>query len=111
MIRRPPRSTLFPYTTLFRSHGGARASGIRSNGGDPHLGSGIRAHHRDERGQERLGAAHRDRFLATPAAAGFNPAVAELERAVAAKNRTRKSERGTWNRWTEGDPAVPRSEF
>src|SRR2546425_9279867 len=25
MIRRPPRSTLFPYTTLFRSHGGRRA--------------------------------------------------------------------------------------
>src|SRR2546429_5273909 len=24
MIRRPPRSTLFPYTTLFRSHGGSR---------------------------------------------------------------------------------------
>src|SRR2546422_4508758 len=24
MIRRPPRSTLFPYTTLFRSHGSAR---------------------------------------------------------------------------------------
>src|SRR5258708_22268301 len=23
MIRRPPRSTLFPYTTLFRSHGEA----------------------------------------------------------------------------------------
>src|SRR3712207_8521740 len=23
MIRRPPRSTLFPYTTLFRSHTGA----------------------------------------------------------------------------------------
>src|SRR2546426_5482969 len=23
MIRRPPRSTLFPYTTLFRSHGTA----------------------------------------------------------------------------------------
>src|SRR3712207_8170814 len=22
MIRRPPRSSLFPYTTLFRSHGG-----------------------------------------------------------------------------------------
>src|SRR5690606_41450819 len=22
MVRRPPRSTLFPYTTLFRSHGG-----------------------------------------------------------------------------------------
>src|SRR5438874_10699899 len=26
MIRRPPRSTLFPYTTLFRSAGGARDS-------------------------------------------------------------------------------------
>src|SRR2546427_7521984 len=25
MIRRPPRSTLFPYTTLFRSHRGVRA--------------------------------------------------------------------------------------
>src|SRR3712207_8875213 len=24
MIRRPPRSTLFPYTTLFRSHDGLR---------------------------------------------------------------------------------------
>src|SRR5256885_6557590 len=26
MIRRPPRSTLFPYTTLFRSHGYATSS-------------------------------------------------------------------------------------
>src|SRR5258708_13712896 len=26
MIRRPPRSTLFPYTTLFRSHGGEDSS-------------------------------------------------------------------------------------
>src|SRR5256885_7185088 len=26
MIRRPPRSTLFPYTTLFRSHGGIDAA-------------------------------------------------------------------------------------
>src|SRR3712207_7779139 len=25
MIRRPPRSTLFPYTTLFRSRGGRQA--------------------------------------------------------------------------------------
>src|SRR3712207_8219678 len=35
MIRRPPRSTLFPYTTLFRSPGGpaaacrARPTGVR----------------------------------------------------------------------------------
>src|SRR2546427_10953284 len=27
MIRRPPRSTLFPYTTLFRSRGGRCAHG------------------------------------------------------------------------------------
>src|SRR2546430_6519046 len=27
MIRRPPRSTLFPYTTLFRSRGEPRARG------------------------------------------------------------------------------------
>src|SRR5947209_17138080 len=27
MIRRPPRSTLFPYTTLFRSPFGSRAAG------------------------------------------------------------------------------------
>src|SRR2546428_4193197 len=26
MIRRPPRSTLFPYTTLFRSDGAARST-------------------------------------------------------------------------------------
>src|SRR3712207_8989875 len=29
MIRRPPRSTLFPYTTLFRSTGIARATEFR----------------------------------------------------------------------------------
>src|SRR2546422_11697207 len=38
MIRRPPRSTLFPYTTLFRSHrrrvaGLHRAVGLRRGGG------------------------------------------------------------------------------
>src|SRR6266496_3904440 len=40
MIRRPPRSTLFPYTTLFRSRlergrAGARRSRDRQNGGAP----------------------------------------------------------------------------
>src|SRR5688572_31807141 len=29
MIRRPPESTLFPYTTLFRSRSGTNRSGIR----------------------------------------------------------------------------------
>src|SRR2546430_6817179 len=40
MIRRPPRSTLFPYTTLFRSHpedraGSPRADGTIPDGMDP----------------------------------------------------------------------------
>src|SRR2546430_15121816 len=40
MIRRPPRSTLFPYTTLFRSQGGRERP--RDRGGDrgPHAFSG-----------------------------------------------------------------------
>src|SRR3712207_8297951 len=41
MIRRPPRSTLFPYTTLFRSlraRGGARGRHVP---GDGVLGAGV----------------------------------------------------------------------
>src|SRR2546427_5589986 len=34
MIRRPPRSTLFPYTTLFRSEDPVRAERDRRDGGD-----------------------------------------------------------------------------
>src|SRR2546430_12063276 len=51
MIRRPPRSTLFPYTTLFRSHRGAavpeRLPGC--------AGGGIRARARPGRGGRRPG--------------------------------------------------------
>src|SRR2546426_2616196 len=32
MIRRPPRSTLFPYTTLFRSAAGRVAAGVGRRG-------------------------------------------------------------------------------
>src|SRR2546427_12886689 len=32
MIRRPPRSTLFPYTTLFRSHGTRRVEAAKARG-------------------------------------------------------------------------------
>src|SRR2546427_8838114 len=37
MIRRPPRSTLFPYTTLFRSGGRRRAEGYPVGGRRPAL--------------------------------------------------------------------------
>src|SRR5438132_9079390 len=44
MIRRPPRSTLFPYTTLFRSGGGgggaAGNTGSGGNGGGSAGGTG-----------------------------------------------------------------------
>src|SRR2546427_7728099 len=36
MIRRPPRSTLFPYTTLFRSRPGAGGDGADGAGPLPH---------------------------------------------------------------------------
>src|SRR2546429_4235805 len=48
MIRRPPRSTLFPYTTLFRSHG------------DGHTGGRARARPRCRAGPWR-GEAHAER--------------------------------------------------
>src|SRR5256885_8183131 len=42
MIRRPPRSTLFPYTTLFRStaRGSSHALRVRPAGPNAHCGHG-----------------------------------------------------------------------
>src|SRR5256886_11553819 len=55
MIRRPPRSTLFPYTTLFRSYPPCRASGgladprpRRPGGRRPHPPPARRARARSE---------------------------------------------------------------
>src|SRR3712207_8963703 len=46
MIRRPPRSTLFPYTTLFRSHIYAHYRDSLSGRSDPHQLSLVgTAHH------------------------------------------------------------------
>src|SRR3989442_6431508 len=41
MIRRPPRSTLFPYTTLFRSHRG-RHAGVSGTDGSTRGGTDLR---------------------------------------------------------------------
>src|SRR3989442_11513622 len=60
MIRRPPRSTLFPYTTLFRSLGlsarspgiagrlGRQSSGLLGWEGESHVVWGARKQHRSE---------------------------------------------------------------
>src|SRR2546430_4815119 len=59
MIRRPPRSTLFPYTTLFRSEEGGpgEVGGERVGGGERHLMVvGVRVaplHPRERRSGER----------------------------------------------------------
>src|SRR2546422_4773564 len=47
MIRRPPRSTLFPYTTLFRSARQQAARGL-DDSGRRHWGDGRHADRRDD---------------------------------------------------------------
>src|SRR6266566_1798332 len=55
MIRRPPRSTLFPYTTLFRSPGAARPTRRpRQLTADP----ARRRHQRGDRKSTRLNSSH-----------------------------------------------------
>src|SRR3712207_7911686 len=78
MIRRPPRSTLFPYTTLFRSHrrveGAARPGGGRRAAGDAaaratRSDGGVRQAGRGEPGVSRGGPGRaRERLRADPAA-------------------------------------------
>src|SRR3712207_6883366 len=61
-MRRPPRSTLFPYATLFRSGGGRKALALpRGGGGRKAGGSEERLHARR--------AARRDRDPADPGGA------------------------------------------
>src|SRR2546426_12543598 len=54
MIRRPPRSTLFPYTTLFRSRGAAHPRPLVRVGAAENRAC-------DRRDHRRHGVAHRDR--------------------------------------------------
>src|SRR5947208_9671574 len=49
MIRRPPRFTLFPYTTLFRSWRGGWRVGGRGDGARARAGDGRRAARRGAR--------------------------------------------------------------
>src|SRR5262245_64599437 len=64
MIRRPPRSTLFPYTTLFRSRRAARArrrgrrSAARGWPGGPAPAPPERRRRRGDRKSTRLNSSH-----------------------------------------------------
>src|SRR3712207_7173467 len=44
MIRRPPRSTLFPYTTLFRSGYGVKSTGFHFAHGIPVMPTRVYSH-------------------------------------------------------------------
>src|SRR3954449_13635108 len=48
MIRRPPRSTLFPYTTLFRSTGAERTHAIEQRQGQRHTDASRSEEHTSE---------------------------------------------------------------
>src|SRR5688572_31617267 len=65
MIRRPPRSTLFPYTTLFRSYlGGPFRLELRvpeRSGREPGLAVGPAGGHEGAERRERVGLLSRDR--------------------------------------------------
>src|SRR5256885_2622400 len=60
MIRRPPRSTLFPYTTLFRSHRPSFRVGLRQrrfrDAADRRNDDA--SHHRQDRKSTRLNSSH-----------------------------------------------------
>src|SRR5689334_25430226 len=64
MIRRPPRSTLFPYTTLFRSRGVRRGAPDRRGRGAAAASVGLRAlsagdeAHDQDRKTTRLNSSH-----------------------------------------------------
>src|SRR2546430_7537498 len=84
MIRRPPRSTLFPYTTLFRSDMDDRARRRRSAGhrrprrGGPPTGLGHRAGVRGIR-KRRLEGGTRGDFDGEPAGGRSEEHTSELQ--------------------------------
>src|SRR3712207_7123786 len=80
MIRRPPRSTLFPYTTLFRS-------GLRRPGG------GARRHARRLAGGDRRPAAVRPRPRRRPPR--LTPSPTSLEATMPLTRPVRRSEEHT----------------
>src|SRR5690349_22193940 len=74
MIRRPPRSTLFPYTTLFRS--ATRVRGVR---------------HRDARHREGQAAVGRDRLRHRSEEHTLNSSHVEISYAVFCLKKKKKT--------------------
>src|SRR5438309_4967245 len=58
MIRRPPRSTLFPYTTLFRSDGGGTTSELGRGKRKPCARAEAPCHGSSDRKSTRLNSSH-----------------------------------------------------
>src|SRR3989454_6005538 len=88
MIRRPPRSTLFPYTTLFRSRPARPGRG--------RLALSAPTHHRPRAGEPQPGPTRRDRqprvagatALASPLPASPRPRQANAGRRGGGRTRT-----------------------
>src|SRR3712207_8776379 len=78
MIRRPPRSTLFPYTTLFRSEAGSADGGHELVSVDAH-GAEVAADWADLRSPENYTGLARTRNLANAAEARSEEHTSELQ--------------------------------
>src|SRR2546422_6974427 len=73
MIRRPPRSTLFPYTTLFRSL--RTSNGCASLEGTPRA---VKAYHYRDRWVASVGGCEHERLLRVPTSAVIQPRCRQL---------------------------------
>src|SRR2546422_4939547 len=93
MIRRPPRSTLFPYTTLFRSTDGCER---RSVGARPHRSERVAAlrnlHlHVDRRGRARVHHRYRDLDAADRKSTRLNSSHGYISYAVFCLKKKKKT--------------------
>src|SRR3712207_7303497 len=96
MIRRPPRSTLFPYTTLFRSQRGAGRQ-LRVDGDGVGEGGPVAVHPEAEQRAQRVGvvgAARRAGQLLDRKSTRLNSSHANISYAVFCLKKNKK-ERAT----------------
>src|SRR3712207_8346542 len=80
MIRRPPRSTLFPYTTLFRSLGHAHEPAVEPGGRDATVPDLVRLDDRVVEPVEPAAGLGRDRDQGGAAELGQQPLEGLLDR-------------------------------